>query len=52
MNPALKSYVALGQTEEPWMTERDKFGFYHELVHAYHDGRGDSARACISAPGR
>lgn len=43
MNPALKSYVAPGQTEEPWMTERDKFGFYHELVHAYHDGRGDSA---------
>ncbi|HNN95220.1 MAG TPA: M91 family zinc metallopeptidase [Pseudomonadota bacterium] len=43
MNPALKSYVSPAQTEEPWMTERDKFGFYHELVHAYHDGRGESA---------
>jgi hypothetical protein len=43
MNPALTSYATPGQAEAPWMTERDKFGFYHELVHAYHDGRGDAA---------
>lgn len=43
VNPGLKSYVQTGQSELPWMTERARFGFYHELVHAYHDGRGDAA---------
>ncbi len=43
MNTSLTTYAKPGQAEEPWMTERDKYGFYHELVHAYHDGRGDAA---------
>ena len=28
---------------QPWMTDRPRFGFYHELVHAYHNSRGDAA---------
>ena len=28
---------------EPWMENRPELGFYHELVHAYHFDRGDSA---------
>lgn len=27
---------------EPWMADRPRFGFYHELVHAYHNTRGDA----------
>lgn len=27
---------------QPWMTDRPRFGFYHELVHAYHNTRGDA----------
>jgi len=42
INPNIKSYVEPGQREQPWMTERDKFGFFHELVHSYHDTRGDT----------
>jgi hypothetical protein len=26
----------------PWMKDRPKWGFYHELVHAYHFNRGDT----------
>lgn len=43
MNPDLKSYKQPGETEQPWMTERERFGFYHELTHAYHDSRGETA---------
>jgi hypothetical protein len=28
--------------EEPWQTERQRYGFYHELVHAYHSTRGET----------
>lgn len=28
---------------QPWMKDRPRFGFYHELVHAYHNARGDAA---------
>ena len=28
---------------QPWMADRPRFGFYHELVHAYHNSRGDAA---------
>lgn len=28
------------QGKQPWMEDRPKFGFYHELVHAYHFNRG------------
>jgi hypothetical protein len=27
---------------QPWMKDRPKFAFYHELVHAYHFNRGDN----------
>jgi hypothetical protein len=39
-DPKQKRYI--GAKEEPWMTERPKYGFYHELVHAYHDTKGES----------
>jgi len=26
---------------QPWMRDRPKFSFYHELVHAYHNNQGD-----------
>ena len=42
MNPNLKSF-AEGRPEQPWMTERQKYGFYHELVHAWHVSRGTMA---------
>lgn len=28
---------------EPWMRDRPRFAFYHEMVHAYHNARGDAA---------
>lgn len=28
--------------EAAWMKDRPRFGFYHELVHAYHNDRGDA----------
>jgi Effector protein len=34
---------------QPWMADRPRFGFYHELVHAYHNSRGDAA---VSEHGR
>jgi hypothetical protein len=43
VNPALKSFKNPGETEQPWMTERDRYGFYHELIHSYHGVRGDKA---------
>ena len=30
--------------QQPWMVDRPRFGFYHELVHAYHNNRGDAAQ--------
>ena len=32
------------QGEKPWMADRPRFGFYHELVHAYHNNRGDAVQ--------
>jgi hypothetical protein len=45
INPDDKSYFdpARERKEEPWQTERPRYGFYHELVHAYHETRGDAA---------
>ena len=28
---------------QPWMRDRPRFAFYHEMVHAYHNARGDAA---------
>lgn len=48
VNPNDKTYYDpkhkrhIGEVEEPWMRERQKYGFYHELVHAYHDTQGES----------
>lgn len=44
VDPNLVSYKDPGQAEEDWMTERQRYGFYHELVHAYHDSRGETAK--------
>lgn len=44
VDPDLVSYKKPGQAEEDWMTERQKFGFFHEMVHAYHDSRGETAK--------
>jgi hypothetical protein len=30
------------QGRQPWMKDRPRWGFYHELVHAYHNSRGDA----------
>lgn len=30
------------RSEEPWQTDRPRYGLYHELVHAYHSTRGDT----------
>jgi NleD-like pathogen effector protein (putative zinc metallopeptidase) len=43
INPVVTTYADPGQKEEPWMTERQKYGFYHELVHAWHSVNGTSA---------
>lgn len=43
INGALSSF-AEGRPEQPWMTERVKYGLYHELVHAWHGSRGTVAR--------
>jgi hypothetical protein len=43
INGALGSF-AEGRPEQPWMTERVKYGLYHELVHAWHGSRGTIAR--------
>jgi hypothetical protein len=49
MNSADKTWDADSETcatskqIEPWMERRPEFGFYHELVHAYHLTRGDQA---------
>jgi hypothetical protein len=42
VNPDLTSFAMPGELEEPWMTERPRYGLYHELVHAYHDTRGEA----------
>jgi hypothetical protein len=42
INPDLTTFAQPGQAEQPWMTERQKYGLYHELVHAYHGVHGDT----------
>jgi len=49
MNPNLSSYVRPGEEEEAWMTERQQYGLYHEMVHAYHGLNGQ--RASGRSPG-
>lgn len=46
INASLTTFadVAKGETEQPWMSERVKYGLYHELVHAWHGSRGTLAR--------
>lgn len=44
MNPALTSFKLPGEKEQPWMTERVRYGMYHELVHAWHGVHGTIAR--------
>jgi hypothetical protein len=44
MNPSNTNYMDLrGNKNEPWMTERQKYGYYHELVHAWHITKGTQA---------
>jgi hypothetical protein len=44
MNPSKKNFDDnQGRRDLPWMTEREKYGFYHELVHAWHITRGTQA---------
>lgn len=43
INPTLTTYAKAGETEEPWMTERAKYGLYHEMVHVRHAHRGNLA---------
>jgi hypothetical protein len=45
MNPALKTFPPdlKGSRDLPWMTERDKYAYYHELVHAWHITKGTQA---------
>jgi len=44
MNPSLKTFDDnQGKRDAPWMTEREKYGYYHELVHAWHITRGTQA---------
>jgi hypothetical protein len=44
MNPHLDSYQKPGEPEQPWMTERQKYGLYHEMVHAWHAVNGTRAQ--------
>ena len=32
------------QGTQPWMADRPRWGFYHELVHAYQNNRGEAER--------
>jgi hypothetical protein len=32
------------QGKQPWMADRPRWGFYHELVHAYQNNRGEAER--------
>lgn len=44
MNPTLTHFDDnKGRRDQPWMSEREKYGFYHELVHAWHITRGTQA---------
>jgi hypothetical protein len=44
MNPNLTTFQDLtGRRDVPWMTEREKYGFYHEMVHAWHVSHGTQA---------
>lgn len=43
MNYNLSSFADAGETEDPWMTDRQRFGLYHEMVHATHGLDGTRA---------
>ncbi|MFO0572392.1 MAG: M91 family zinc metallopeptidase [Polyangia bacterium] len=44
INPDLKTFAGPGEKEDPWMTERPKYGLYHEMIHAYHAVHGDTVK--------
>ena len=44
INASLTTFATRGEKEQPWMTERVKYGLYHELVHAWHGIHGTVAR--------
>lgn len=43
LNPTKQSFPDRQGTGAPWTTERPKYGFYHELVHAWHTTNGTVA---------
>jgi hypothetical protein len=44
LNPDKKYFPdSKGRTDAPWSSERPKYGFYHELVHAWHTVNGTTA---------
>ena len=40
LNPSQEKYEHREKTPPDWATERQKYGFYHELVHAWHITNG------------
>lgn len=42
INPDVPTFDWPGETK-PWMTERPKYGLYHEMVHAWHSVHGTAA---------
>jgi hypothetical protein len=42
IKPDLKTFAEPGEKEDPWMTERPKYGLYHEMIHAYHAVHGNT----------
>jgi hypothetical protein len=51
MNPRLTTFAVRGEAEQPWMTERVRYGLYHELIHAWHGTRGTVARGDVVGVG-
>jgi hypothetical protein len=43
LNPSHAKFETRDQTPPDWATERQKYGFYHELVHAWHVTNGTQA---------
>lgn len=40
IDPTNDSYETKTSGTEPWMSERVRYGLYHEMIHAYHKGKG------------
>jgi NleD-like pathogen effector protein (putative zinc metallopeptidase) len=43
INSALTTFKLPGEKEQPWMTDRVRWGMYHELVHAWYGTQGTIA---------